>query len=57
MVHQSFTRGLSTSIQLETCGATRPDPDRLRLSSYGPWCISPTLPVRLPGVLWPFGAG
>lgn len=34
--HLSFTRGLRMSIQLETCRATRPDPDRLRLSSYGP---------------------
>lgn len=57
MVHLSFTRGLSTSIQLETCRATRPDPDRLRLSCYGLWCISPTLPVRIPGAAWHFRAG
>lgn len=56
MVHLSFTRGLSTSIQLETCRATRPDPDHLCPFSYGPWCISPALPGYLPGAVWPFRA-
>lgn len=40
MVHLSFTRGLSTSIQLETQRATRPHLDCLHPSSYGLWCIS-----------------
>lgn len=57
MVHLSFTRGLSTSIQLETQRATRLHTDCLHPSSYGLWCISYTLPFYLPGATWPFEAG
>lgn len=49
LVHLSFTRGLSTSIQLETQRATRPHSDFFHPSSYGLWCISSILPVCLPG--------
>lgn len=36
VVHLSFTRGLSTSIQLETCRAMRPDPEILTASAHPP---------------------
>lgn len=57
VVHLSFTRGLSTSIQLETCRAMRPDPEILTASAHPPMAVvhlphPPRSPPQCRVVLW-----